>query len=1049
MDAFTSDELARLRSQPQHFRPKLAVFNPTVVWSGTLNGSHDKGARVLTVTTSTGSIDDILTDTTLLVGVGIRQERLRIKAASGSTITLSENPVDWEDGQQLSALLYFELHPVFNRIVNNSGVISYFEDFDVNYTDENSVFSPVVNMGPAAEVVELECGSGTFATLEKEPLDSFVFDATITSYSWDVLRPGDYGIAPTVTQLGDVATFTFYEAGDYYVSCTATANNGKSYTGYRPVLVRCNTDGLDGSPYYDFSVTSLQGSRDAGYWSASISIFEDCNESDFPRNSIVAIYGTAAYGTGIDRSTEQIPWHYTNSANVRFVGWIREEVWIDEYKNKGVGLSFEAVGLCGLLDELQNYPAWLRYVESPTEWTEMPGLTVDKMIYYYLRHRSTILRFTDWHNTGDTKLSNYAEIPNGRMFSGLREFLTGTIYATMASDRVSALWTELDGQLVQDASRSSVVTNVHSSTDEDHMNEITIPTTRDRPEVSWLSIDGLHFDGVENTPRISYAPGYVISPKGGDVETTSGLILPSTQAELNTLAGRLFALRNNPHKDINYRTQGVYPYDIAPQASIRYSELQSGTFREETIIDADLLIQAITDEFTPDLGMTSILDLEMLIRDQGALVGPNVPTAIGGVEGVFPPDPEGIDPGAYGTNWPNPIWNWPEWTAPTATGPEFPIGIPAGTATIAAFNSDGYIYLTSTFDQTTPVWWRVDMSSGWEIGEIFLKMEVDPGSPFNLGTGLEANCWIVTQFSIYYITDVFNKGSGRSIDKQHDFNVQGSSFTGKSIHAQRSTAGKCVVTFYNRNDATYPGTWAAWTDDRGATWNEVQVSEYFKGGVAAAWPGVHVSYKVDGLVYTSGYTDTVNRVALYKSEDLGATWAELVEYNFDADRPVLDIHCPPDAPSGNPTDSLMYHNLQLPAQQLSLRTYDVDTGIGADITPLAFHAGRWGGRWTIHSYPWDGDIMVIHTTRIGIDTSTLWTSIDGGDNWTSKQSYLVGGPQARHAGIAGDDQNVGYICGTEGLIEYTDDFFVTVQDKNGNIDADFPGRAEFHFLMGG
>lgn len=1046
MDAFTAQELARLRNHPQHFRPRLAVFQPKTMWSGTLNGVHDKGAIQLTVTTLTGSLDDVLPDTTLIVDEGINEQRLRIRSVTGSTIDIGENPIDWVAGVALKALLYFEPFAVFNRIVNSDGIIAYFEDYDVGYVDQNENFEPVVNIGPAAYVVELDCEtSGTFSQLEIDAsADSFVFGDTIASYDWDILRPSDFSPVPELTEVGATGTFRFYSPDDYYISCTITTTSGKSYTGYRPVLVRCITDGQSGSPFFDVSINSLEGSRDTGYWTASISVFEDCNVSDFPRNVPVVIYGTAAYGEGAARSTEQVPWHYDNVAHQRFVGWIREEGWIEYFVDKGRAVVFGAVGLGGLLDDLRNYPAWLQSVDDPSIWTGMNGLNVDRMLYYYLKQRSTVLRLTDWHRTGDTRLMQYAEVPAGKMYSGLKEFLAGTIFGELVSDRQSALWAELDGQLLQDAERPTVVTSVQTLTDADHMDEVNIPTTRDRPEIAWLSIDGLHYDGTSNTPIIAYAPGYVISARGGDLEEISGLVLESSQAFINTLAGRLYAIRNNPFKVISYTAQGVYPYDIAPQANMEYSGLQSGTFREETITELDLLIRDITDSFSPTSFVTSRLELEATIRDEDAVVGPNVPKAVSGVEGLFPPEVTGPDPDDFNLSWPDSWFNWPGFETPVGENAAAPPGVRAGTDTIAAFNNDNNIYLTGNWNDAEPVWSQRSM--GLDGGDDFLRVEVDPGSPLYIGTGNKVNVWVIGEDKIYYLEDVFERDGAMTTTMQHTFNV--ANIDDREMHAQLAINGKVAVSSKYKSNGGFPGTWVASTVDRGQTWNEVQVTAFrsTRIGVVEEGPGCYVSHKFDGRIYTIAAIATAldpNR-EVYESLDNGVTWAAKPSLGLaNLFRYYYTLHVPID---DNPNDTTFYFGGRSGTKD---RTWRMEGGVATEITPQVAGVDvgpSTAGQWVLHTYPLDRQIVLMNARDLLAGTFHILTSDDAGDSWTLRDTIS----DYRFGGISGNNPDVAYLCG-EAAIGFVTDMLTdfTIQDKLGNIPTDFPGVGKFHFLVGG
>lgn len=1051
MNAFDSSELSRLRSQPQSFKPKLAVFRPHTVWSGVLNGSHDKGSRVITVT-PTGTLDDILPETTLLVGEGINQERIRIKSVSAPDIEVAENGIDWENRQDLTALLYFEPFPIFNRLVyDGNEEVTFFEDYDIPYSDQHEDFEPVVNIGPAAFVLEKDCSaSGTFVDLDVDASESFVIGANITDYSWGVLTgANDAWDAEFVSATDEVTgTLRFWDTGDFYLYCTVTADNGKSFTGYRPVMVRCSQDGQSGSPYFDFSVESLNGSRDTGYWSTQLAIFEDCNLDEIPRNVPVVIYGDVVYGAGGSRSTEQVPWHYSSTAHQRFVGWVREEAWIDEYMGKGTAVVFDAVGLAGVLDEIRNYPAWLKYGSSPTQWTDMPGLTVDRALYYYLRQRTTVLRLTDWHQTGDTKLMQYADIPNGRIYSSIREFVAGTIFGDIVSDRCSALWAELDGQMVDDAARSAVVTNVHELTDDDHLNEITIPTTRDRPEVSWVSIDGLYFDGSENTPLIAYN-AYAMHPRGGDPETISGLVLPSTQAELNALAGRLFALRNNPFKSIEHQTPGIWPYDIAPQASMRYSGLASGTFREETMIDADFLIRSVEDQFLPSQGLHLALETETIIRDPDAIVGPNVPKADNGVEGIFPPEIDGIDPDDYPKNWPDIIWDWPDFEIPGGESPGGGILTP-GTATIAAFNFDGYVYRTANFTDENPVWEREDLG----LTKDFRGMEVDPFSPLYIGEGVEVNCYVIDERYVYYVEDVFKRSGTMTVTQVYTMSADSDI---RTIHASFGQQGLVGIADPRGNSG---GTHLVYTTDghlgAGATWAAWQVSSHYttQGG---ADDRTGVFARGSNLIYIAARTSTgiVGSAMVYEVNVAGGP-SKTAWQTISGSREAGLFHFPHDNGDNDPHDkgpsgsTIIYGergpwNTGIRAQinggyvDIPDPQYDGnDYGIGYVIS----------AQWLLHTYPLDEDYLLAACSRSG-GPWRIFYSDDFGTTWT----HLTGSSGYRYAGISGSDVNVAYLCGNSGKIAIVPDLYTgsppTIQDKQGNIPTDFPGVGNFYFLVGG
>lgn len=974
IDAFTASELAALRSQPQSFKPKLTAFRPATVWQGVVNGAHAKGARAISVTTTSGNISDILAQTVLLIGIAdVNQQRVRIRSAAGSTIHVAENALDWESGQVLTALLYFEPTPIANRIVQSGTTATYYEDYDIPYTDQNKNFDPYVNIGPAAYVLELDCeSSGTYAELTP-PNESFVYDSAITGYQWGVLTgAGDpYDAEIIGSSSGTVCKFRFWDVGDYYIWCTATAANGKSSTGYRPVMVRCSTAGHPYSPFTEFEIKTLSATREQGYWTASISIFEDCDETVLPRNVPIVLYGDLAQGTGVGRNTNPIPWYYEATAHQRFVGWIMTEIWNDEYMKKGKPVKFEAAGLLGYMDNKDGYPGWIRYKTTPNDWTGMAGLTPDRMVYFMLKNRSTLHLLTDFHPSGDSRLTHYAEVPHGKFTTGLNSFLDGTIYAGFMSDRCSALWVEVDGQLYQDADRPSHVVSMHAATAEDHMNEIEIHDTVDKPEVSWLSIDGLSFDGNSDTPLISYAPGYVISMRGGGPQTTSGLVTPPTQTELNILAGRLYALKNNPYKNVPYETQGVWPYDIVPQTSITY-EMASGTFREETIQPSEFILQGVTDRFHPkQVGLTVELTLEAVLRDYDADVGRNEPRAVNGVEGLFPPDPTGIDPGDYAINWPDIGWNIP----PLTISPSVPYSGEGmsilATPAMYALTLSGHIARTRNPGDYASASWEIVCSLAQFTGSaVNVWMRLDPWNPKMAAyvLGLDSSSYL----KLYYVENLDAAPGQQTITLL--YTSAGTSYGGycdlqASINVEGFVSFSYLLNGYGgggRNGPTiakrssYAGGFSEVTSNS-------DINSPLQFGCSLTL-GYHAASAASGKLWLG------KTYRLLTSSNMGSTLSVCYWSTNVYPAAVLAPY------SNNPDDDIFY------VLMYDGTLYRFDAGCGsapADITPDV-GAGPSHNSYAsdaLHVYTLDQDAVSIIKRHSGPTRTQLSRSLDGGASW--------------------------------------------------------------------
>lgn len=1018
MNAFTPTELAQLRSQPQNYQPRLAVYKPAILWTGIVNNSPAKGDRTISVATVSGSLSNVLAGMTMIVDPGINEERFRIKLVAGSNITVDENSMDWSYGTRLNILLLFDVFAVKPRIVNNNNVITYYEDYDVAYVDQNSIYSPVVNIGPAAYALELECeASGTHTDLTIDSSDSFVFDSTIASYQWGILygdnAPYDAEIVGSSTIA--TATFRFWQTGDYYIYCTMTATNGKVSTGYRSVMVRCSEPGHADSPFYNFTISSLAGSRDTGYWSSKIAIFEKCDQDKLPRSVPVVIYGNVVYGKGATRSTSNIPWHYDTTAHQRFVGWIVTEQWTKEYTDQSAVVSFDAVGICGLLDQMANYSVWLHYNATPTDWTMMKSLSIDRMLYFILHNRTTVLNITDWHKVGTTKLTQYAGVAEGKIYSGLRDFLRGTEYADLISDRCSALWSEYDGRYLTDAQRASIVTDVMTVTSQDRMNNVIIPVTRDKKETSWLSIDGLYFDGSNNVPRISYAPGYVLNSEGGSMDNTSGLII-GAQTDLNTLAGRLFSVKNNPFKSIEMSTMGVYPYDIAPQASLHYNDMVSGTFREETIEDADLLFTSIDDKFVPaSMGLISDSKLEMLVRDSNAVVGPGIPTAVAGVEGLFPPPITGLNPDQFNTDWGNfgNLFDWPIYdsTIPDTTGAGTPF---ADSPAIYTWSKSsigrlrkGSVHWEKVLDVSTFV--------GYAVGTIFICFNLDPWDPKNHAYILIRNVHAPT-FNLFEVTNL-DGAVGTQIVTQFTIpglNDMGDTTVGNGFYVEPASININGFLMYGAHENT---TWGGDVVLRRISLSasvQQKVVQSASPGVYFGHPittaiGHHAANSSNGRAYARIFYALVPRhYDIYKSDDYGATWSLDHSYSVPADVNIAAPMCIPF--QDNPNDAIMYTALWSDASSLTRRNAD------GSYSYIGIPNGSGGYRYITCIY-------ICTTSRLKmavIADGLLYTSTDGGNTFTLRNlpdtfsgNTIWGYPS---------DENVLFIQ-TNTTISYSSDLF--------------------------
>ena len=121
----SSVDLETIRKRPIQTRLDLFIFQPRVVMKCLINNSSAaKNDRTIPFdTVSFGSYLSIEPGMTLLVGnsegasdVG----KIRIISATSSEFKVSENSnIKWQDGLHLTAIRYWDLWPVFPRIIQN------------------------------------------------------------------------------------------------------------------------------------------------------------------------------------------------------------------------------------------------------------------------------------------------------------------------------------------------------------------------------------------------------------------------------------------------------------------------------------------------------------------------------------------------------------------------------------------------------------------------------------------------------------------------------------------------------------------------------------------------------------------------------------------------------------------------------------------------------------------------------------------------------------------------------------------------------------------
>lgn len=497
--AYTSDELALLRSDGQRQKLYLTVFKPATMYTARVNGtpaSYDKLASI-EYDGGSGTLANVKPGMTIRVGsaAGLRdrgEERVR-KAPDADTFFFGEtSSIDCVDNDFVTIVDDFQLWAKHIRI---SGGVAL-ADYDVAYSNQHTAFDPVPIMG--SHRIAWKPGSSVAITIP-QIADSWVLGSTISSRSTTCA-------GATVTN-GTTSnpTITFNAPGRYVIYTTVTAANGKSFTGVRYVYVHDATD----LPYTDFELLDLSGSYDDGGFSARIRLFTDAADVDTFEEGALAILHCVDYYDGEQQTIEM----ETGTGNILFIGRItNENITINEelatvefdlegFQERGKKTD-EAVNLSGVAVDAsgqgtaffsmskghvsQNYfPYGVELAKNtPTAWTQMPSLTVKRALFDLLHWYSTATQIMDVFIEDDDRLAAELSAAGETLWEKINELAYLSIFASPGVDPYGRLFIEIESQLVPEADRDAV--EIMEITRADWTGRIDIartPTQRGSPEI--------------------------------------------------------------------------------------------------------------------------------------------------------------------------------------------------------------------------------------------------------------------------------------------------------------------------------------------------------------------------------------------------------------------------------------------------------------------------------------------------------------------------------------------------------------------------------------
>jgi hypothetical protein len=516
----------------------------------------DDVTQVLYNGSGTGAYTDVKPGMTMYVSAtaygayDLGMVRIR-KAPTADTLFIgSTSDIAWATGLYLTVVNEFNLWARPWKTVDENTVLM---DSDIMYADQNTKFDPAVIMGP--DVVLWMTGS----TIAFTPTAAgWVFDSTITGYVWTAVgRSAESGMDSATP------TITYDTVGHYFVSCTVTAANGKSSTGYRSVFVVS-----DANPPTPVILDGASGDAQSGGWTFDVTMYDNADQSYVRDCAKAVLYAKDSYG-GVAGSIGPL----VGYEGIVGIGWINGES-IDRNAEQS-SVKFTISGLQYWLNALEAFGCGLIQQADITDWKYIATLTLDRALWNALYWRSTVLSTVDVYMSNDVRQNAGLIAPEGSIWSQLVYF-ANKILSYPRSNRYGQLFFEVDTQYIPYADRitaPTIIPVVIALQSGDWRSDDNIQIERSTLSRTAM-IDTAGTGDTDTEVYYSRAPGSSFS-KFGQHQTHDQLMI-ATQDQCNVLAGLLLAQANNlyPTVDIPLSMNNRL-IDIAPNQLITLS-LASG-----------------------------------------------------------------------------------------------------------------------------------------------------------------------------------------------------------------------------------------------------------------------------------------------------------------------------------------------------------------------------------------------------------------------------------------------------------------------------------------
>lgn len=558
--------LETLRSQPQSTKLHLSIFEPQIIFQAQINdGNITRNARIITYdNVSLGSFSAIENGFTMWIGTtpgGQEVGKIRVRSATSTTLTVSENSnIAWADNLYLTVFRYVELWPVYPRIINNPANIEdtiWYKDYDIPYTNQNSILGTYVNMGPHRAARRDPSG---LASIYYSSTGSHNLLGDSLSYNWFF-----EGATVTGSTAADPGYINYDHSGNFVTRLIISGSSGSIDTSYRYITID--------PPEYQWQLNQFSGSRGEGGYTVSITVHDII---PLQEHAVVVLYKESTYGNAVSN----LGGNYPNASDIFFSGYIDRDSISYDYESSEV--SFDALSLTGQMKESSGFSVSVGSKAVPAYWYELLDMDGKRALYHYLRWHTTALMIGDFQWSGDDYKIQFFDSDRESMYDALNNYMRDTLVGQVVSDRQGKVWMEIEARAYTNP--TGTFTPIMDITKRDWMNTPTIEE-RLSPEVSFMEYGGVAFSGTVTgtfAASIGSAPG-TTPDFHGTVENHEGLALLG-QSQLNSLVGNLFANANSPFPSVSMDLGiNAANLDIAPQEALGLHIARGDTVRNLAI----------------------------------------------------------------------------------------------------------------------------------------------------------------------------------------------------------------------------------------------------------------------------------------------------------------------------------------------------------------------------------------------------------------------------------------------------------------------------------